>query len=264
MENNKFAQLKLFQFIGDSNETPRQFENKIINIRKKLKENLQKQTIEFIANFYKKSMSRVVIYINTPITFEKDLINDFITSKGIDYSATKYLKMSEKRRVAMMHKLEQNVDMMIAYFIYLHNVSNIVFNMLNTYESEETKYVRNPMINFLKELDYIKEKNLIDGYLYEEFKQINDIRNIFLHEDYFTLILKLNVEDLKNIIRLLKIIDYALTNLVLTNKDKISSMIVGQYEDIDRLMAAHEVIFKKSYREMEILEKKGLVFSKGD
>lgn len=235
--------LKLSHLITDSTLTPKIFEDKIINVRKRIKENLQEQTIEFIVNFYGKAVRMVTISKDIKFDFEKDLIKYFIEYKSIMYNDDKYEKLNNKRRNLLMLNLHQKIDEVITYIIYLHNITNILFNMINFYKLPTDKYVRNPMINFLKELELIADKKLIDGYLCDTYKQFNDIRNMFLHEDYFTLFLKLNVEDLKDILKLLKIIDYANSRILLINKEYISSLVSGQFPEVDKKLAMYENMF---------------------
>jgi hypothetical protein len=92
------------------------------------------------------------------------------------------------------------------------------------------------MVNFLVELEGIKDKNMIDQNLYEVFKQFNDTRNMILHENGLSLLIELNIEDLVNLIKVLKIAEFSVLSLVRINCYEMKDSLFGIHPNLDELL----------------------------
>ena len=142
---------------------------------------------------------------------------------------------------------------MILHIQNLHNSCNLMFDILNTKES----YVRKQMINYNGELEKLKEAGIVTPNIYSIYRQFNDIRNIFIHEDYYSIIIMLNLEDLINIINLLKMIENANVQMIQRNCQKYREIFKGfdveKDEKFYALIERSEKIFQENlFKKIEV------------
>ena len=200
------------------------YNSDMFNIRKKIKLDLDKKVLALIVDYYLTSLtctSHNILY-----KWEKNLLKEFIKFKTIMY---KQMKGSAIKSKINMDPITNFSGEFILHIQHNHNICNILFDILNT----KNDYKRNQMVNFNIELEKINQSKLIDINIYNIYKQFNDIRNMFIHEDYMSLILSLKVEELQKIIQLLKLVELSNIHLMRIHKDKISLIIKNFVEDND-------------------------------
>ena len=197
------------------------YNSDMFNIRKKIKLDLDKKVLALIVDYYLTSLtctSHNILY-----KWEKNLLKEFIKFKTIMY---KQMKGSAIKSKINMDPITNFSGEFILHIQHNHNICNILFDILNT----KNDYKRNQMVNFNIELEKINQRKLIDINIYNIYKQFNDIRNMFIHEDYMSLILSLKVEELQKIIQLLKLVEMSNIYLMRMHKDKIS-LIIKEFID---------------------------------
>lgn len=220
----KFIQNRQYNFsnrltidnILPSNMNFEDYNSDMFNIRKKIKLNLDKKVLTLIVDYYLTSLTCTSQHIS--YKWEKNLLNEFVKFKTFMH---KQMKGSAKKSKINMDPITNFSGEFILHLQHNHNICNILFDILNT----KTDYKRNQMVNFNTELEKINQSKLIDINIYNIYKQFNDIRNMFIHEDYMSLILSLKVEELQKIIQLLKLVELSNIYLMRIHKDKISLII---------------------------------------
>ena len=227
--NIKFIQNRQYNFsnqlvidnILPSNINFEDYNSDLFNIRKKIKLDLDKKVLTLIVDYYLTSLT--CTSHNISYKWEKNLLNEFVKFKTFMY---KQMKGSAKKSKINMDPITNFSGEFILHIQHNHNICNILFDILNT----ETDYKRDQMVNFNTELQKINQSELIDTNIYNIYKQFNDIRNMFIHEDYMSLILSLKVEELQKIIQLLKLVEMSNIYLMRMHKDKIS-LIIKEFID---------------------------------
>lgn len=200
-----------------------EYESNMFDIRKKIKTNLDKKALMLIIDYYITSLTSTSQ--NIRYKWEKNLLDEFIKFKKFMYKQQKGIPIKSKMN---MDSITFSSGEFILHIQHNHNVCNILFDILNT----ETDYKRDQMVNFNIELQKINQSKLIDINIYNIYKQFNDIRNMFIHEDYMSLILPLKVEELQKIIQLLKLVELSNIHLMRIHNGKIGSLI-KKYTDND-------------------------------
>ena len=204
-----------------------EYESDMFKIRKKIKRNLDKKVLILVINYYITSLTSTSK--NIRYTWEKNLLDEFIKFKNFIYKRQKGVSTKSKFN---MDPITHFSGEFILHIQYNHNICNILFDILNT----ETDYKRNQMVNFNTELQKINQSELIDTNIYNIYKQFNDIRNMFIHEDYMALILSLKVEELQKIIQLLKLVELSNLHLMRIHNGKIGPIIKKYTTDDDDLI----------------------------
>lgn len=216
----------------------------LFNLRKKIKTDLDKKTLLLIIQYYILSLTSTTH--NILYKWEKNLIKEFINFKT---KTNKQRKENNPKFKFNMDPLNTFIGEFILHIQSSHNVCNILFDILNT----KNDYKRNQMVNFNKELEKIKESKLIDEGIYTIYKQFNDIRNMFLHEDYMSLIIMLNVEELEKIVKLLKLVELANIFLMRTHYNKIGE-IIKYYIPKDDSNIGKRIEFAEEFYRKQCLE----------
>ena len=169
-------------------EFSKTFNSKIWEIRKKMKISIPKQMVAFFAAFFDRALNLSTNQGDFHYPFEKNLLNFFITYKR---SMSKANETQKFKRVAKdLSLLDEQLDKFITNIQLIHSLCNIIFDVLNT----DGNYERKQMVNFLAELDGIKNKKMIGQDSFELFKQFNDIRNMILHENGLAILIELNIK----------------------------------------------------------------------
>lgn len=239
----------LFKEIAPDGIGPDSFIKSLNEIRAKIKSGLDIKSMLPIVMSYVKA-----IEVSKPITnfwYDEKLIENFTIYKKFFYKNLKTeVPKKDKNEIG---KLYNSVDDMILHIQNLHNSCNLMFDILNTKES----YVRKQMINYNGELEKLKEAGIVTPNIYSIYRQFNDIRNIFIHEDYYSIIIMLNLEDLINIINLLKMIENANVQMIQRNCQKYREIFKGfdleKDEKFYALIERSEKIFQENlFKKIEV------------
>ena len=223
----KFSNQLIIDNILPSNMNFEDYNSDMFNIRKKIKLNLDKKVLALVVDYYRTSLTTTSL--NILYKWEKNLIKEFVKFKTVKY---KQMKGSATKSKINMDPITNFSGEFILHIQHNHNICNILFDILNT----KNDYKRNQMVNFNSELEKINQSKLIDINIYNIYKQFNDIRNMFIHEDYMSLILSLKVEELQKIIQLLKLVFSSNEYLMRIHKDKIGLIIKNFISDKEELL----------------------------
>lgn len=203
------------------------FNRKIWEIRKKMKDSIPHQMVLFFITFFTTAVRMGGDQRGFKYPFENNLIKNFIDYKKCLTKAKNTGNFKPVERG--LKSVDEQLDKFITHIQLIHSSSNIIFDILNN----KGKYKRKQMVNFLVELEGIKNKNMIDQDLYELFKQFNDTRNMILHENGLSLLIELNVEDLVNLIKVLKIVEFSVLSLARINCYEIKDSLIGIHPNLD-------------------------------
>lgn len=236
------------------------YNSDMFNIRKKIRSDLDKKVLALIIDYYMTSLT--ITSQNILYKWEKNLLKEFVNFKTLIYKQQKGNVLKSKIN---MNRITDVSGEFILHIQHNHNICNILFDILNT----KSDYKRNQMVNFNNELEKINQSKLIDINIYNIYKQFNDIRNMFIHEDYMSLILSLKVEELQKIIQLLKLVELSNIHLMRIHNSKISlvikNFIVDTDCDLQRKIEAAEDFFLSQCLDileenhLEILKRKGKI-----
>ena len=227
-------------------EFSKTFNSKIWEIRKKMKISIPKQMVAFFASFFDRALNLSTNQGDFHYPFEKNLLKYFIAYKR---SMSKANETQKFKRVAKdLSLLDEQLDKFITNIQLVHSLCNIIFDVLNT----EEKYERKQMVNFLTELDGIKNKTMISQDSFELFKQFNDIRNMILHENGLAILIELNIEDMINLIHMVKVIEFSVLSLIRIHCYEIKDSLSGFHENLDQ--ALNNLLTNHSKRCLNTLE----------
>ena len=227
-------------------EFSKTFNSKIWEIRKKMKISIPKQMVAFFASFFDRALNLSTNQGDFHYPFEKNLLKYFIAYKR---SMSKANETEKFKRVAKdLSLLDEQLDKFITNIQLVHSLCNIIFDVLNT----EEKYERKQMVNFLTELDGIKNKKMISQDSFELFKQFNDIRNMILHENGLAILIELNIEDMINLMHMVKVIEFSVLSLIRIHCYKIKDSLIGFHENLDQ--ALNNLLTNHSKRCLNTLE----------
>lgn len=237
--------ITLNSIINDE-EFSKTFNSKILEIRKKMKISIPKQMVAFFASYFDRALNLSRNQGNFQYPFEKNLLKYFTAYKR---SMSKANETQKFKQVAKdLSLLDEQLDKFITNIQLVHSLCNIIFDVLNT----EGRYERKQMVNFLAELDCIKNKKMISQDSFELFKQFNDIRNMILHENGLAILVELNIEDMVNLIHIVKVVEFSVLSLIRIYCYEIKDSLSGFHENLDQ--ALNNLLANHSKRYLDTLE----------